>query len=240
MILLHGLFGTISNWTTVLDYFSKRYRVMIPSLPIYEGDRKYTSIEGLLSYVEDFIESLKILRPVLLGNSLGGHLALMYALRHSNNVHSMVLCGSSGLYENTSAGVSFPRRGSYEYIKSRVIDVFYDPIIVSEAFIQEIFDITKSIPKCLRVVMIAKSAQRHNMSKDLCKVHVPTLLVWGLNDKVTPPDVAHEFHTKLPNSSLKFIDKCSHVPMMEHPKYFNQLSHTFIEAHTSPRSIAVP
>ena len=77
-------------------------------------------------------------------------------------------------------------------------------------------------------VAIAKSAQRNNLAEEIPNINVPTLLVWGLNDTITPPMVAHEFNRLIPRSSLKFIDKCCHAPMMEHPEKFNELVEDFL------------
>ncbi|HIP27296.1 MAG TPA: alpha/beta hydrolase, partial [Flavobacteriaceae bacterium] len=77
--------------------------------------------------------------------------------------------------------------------------------------------------KLIRTLALAKSAIRHNMSKDLPHMKMPVCLVWGKNDKVTPPKVADEFNSLLPNSELFWIDKCGHTPMMEHPNVFNEI-----------------
>ena len=87
----------------------------------------------------------------------------------------------------------------------------------------EVFEITNSIPKVMRIIAIAKSAQRNNMAKDIVHIKVPTLLIWGLNDTITPPEVGHEFNQLIPGSNLKFIDKCCHAPMMERPAEFNEI-----------------
>jgi pimeloyl-ACP methyl ester carboxylesterase len=105
---------------------------------------------------------------------------------------------------------------------------FYSPETAGKELIDEIFETTKSIPKCMRIVAIAKSAQRNNLANELPFVKAPTLLVWGLNDTITPPLVGHEFNRLIPNSELQFIDKCCHAPMMEHPEKFNEIAETFI------------
>ena len=143
------------------------------------------------------------------------------------NVKRMVLTGSSGLFEDTMGG-SYPRRGSYDYVKERVAYTFYRPETATKELIDEVFETTKSIPKCLRIVAIAKSAQRHNMATEIPKITVPTLLIWGLNDTITPPRVAHEFNRLLPNATLRFIDKCCHAPMMEHPVLFNEIMDNYL------------
>ncbi|MDH5379617.1 MAG: alpha/beta hydrolase [Cyclobacteriaceae bacterium] len=230
LLLLHGLFGALSNWETVVGHFSKNYRVIIPLLPIYEMPIKQAGLEGLTEFVHQFVTLKKLNSMTLIGNSLGGHVGLIYTLDHPDKVKNLILTGSSGLFENTMGG-SFPRRGSYDYIKERVEYTFYDPKTASKGLVDEVFETTKSIPKCLKIVAIAKSAQRNNMREEIPAIKAPTLLIWGLNDTITPPKVAHEFNRLLSNSELQFIDKCCHAPMMEHPEQFNVLVEQFLKKH---------
>jgi pimeloyl-ACP methyl ester carboxylesterase len=227
IMLLHGLFGALSNWQGVVDRFSKNYRVVIPMLPIYDMPIREAGLDGLVKFVEGFVAQMKLDNIIIMGNSLGGHVALLYTLANESKVKKLVLTGSSGLFENAMGG-SFPKRGSYDYIKERVEYTFYSPETAGKELIDEIFETTKSIPKCMRIVAIAKSAQRNNLANELPFVKAPTLLVWGLNDTITPPLVGHEFNRLIPNSELQFIDKCCHAPMMEHPEKFNEIAETFI------------
>ena len=227
ILLLHGLFGTLSNWGGVLDKFSKSNRVIIPMLPIYEMPIREAGLEGLTVYVDKFVELMELDNMTVMGNSLGGHIALMYALENPDKVARMVLTGSSGLFENSMGG-SYPKRGDYAFIKEKVGYTFYEPEVVTEEYIQEIFETLKSIPKTLRIVAIAKSAQRNNMAHELPRIKTPTLLIWGLNDTITPPAVAHEFNKLIPNTTLRFIDKCCHAPMMERPDEFNMILEDYL------------
>lgn len=227
LMLLHGLFGALSNWEDVVNRFSPHFRVIIPMLPIYEMPIKEAGLEGLQKFVEEFVEVMELDNMIIMGNSLGGHVGILYTLHNKSKVDRLVLTGSSGLFENTMGG-SYPRRGSYDYIRERVAYTFYDPNVASKELVDEVFETTKSIPKCMRIVAIAKSAQRNNLAADLPTLDIPTLLVWGLNDTITPPMVAHEFNRLIPNSELKFIDKCCHAPMMEHPKKFNEIVENFL------------
>lgn len=227
LLLLHGLFGALSNWEGVVGRFSRKFRVVIPMLPIYEMPIKEAGLEGLRKFVEEFVAFKKLDNLIIMGNSLGGHVALLYALHNKEKVEKLILTGSSGLFEDSMGG-SYPKRGNYEYIRERVAYTFYDPNVATKELVDEVFETTRSIPKCMRIVAIAKSAQRHNMAEVIPNITIPTLLVWGLNDTITPPMVAHEFNRLIPNSELKFIDKCCHAPMMEHPDKFNQLVETFL------------
>jgi pimeloyl-ACP methyl ester carboxylesterase len=233
LLLLHGLFGALSNWDSVIESFQSRYRVVIPVMPIYEMPIKQAGIDGLVQFVEEFVRCMELQSSCLLGNSLGGHVAMVYCLRNPDACSGLILTGSSGLFENAMGG-SFPRRGSYGYIKERVEYTFFDPQTATKELIDEVYEITSSIPKCLRIVSIAKSAQRHNMAKEIIHIKKPTLLVWGLNDTITPPLVAYEFNKLIQGSELHFIDRCGHAPMMEQPARFNALLTKFLQSKVYP------
>lgn len=228
LVLLHGLFGALSNWGTVVDDFSSKYRVIIPLLPIYTMPVKQAGLEKLNEFVERFVKFKKLEGINLVGNSLGGHVGLIFTLRNPDVVKTLTLTGSSGLFEDGMGG-SYPKRGSYDYVSERVAYTFYDPKTATKDLIDEVFETTKSIPKCLRIVAIAKSAQRNNMAEEITQITCPTLLIWGLNDTITPPMVAHEFNRLIPNSTLRFVDKCCHAPMMERPERFNELLLEFLQ-----------
>jgi pimeloyl-ACP methyl ester carboxylesterase len=235
LLLLHGLFGALSNWDGVINHFSNRYRVIIPVMPIYEMPIKEAGIGGLVDFIADFVEFKQLPDFTLLGNSLGGHVGLVYTQKHPEKVQRLVLTGSSGLFEDSMGG-SYPKRGNYEYVRERVAYTFYDPAVASKELVDEVFETTKSIPRCLRIVAIAKSAQRHNVANDMHQIKIPVLLVWGLNDTITPPKVAHEFNRLLTNSELRFIDKCCHAPMMEHPDIFNEYLDDFLSRHLAQKA----
>lgn len=228
LLLLHGLFGALSNWDGVIRHFSKDFRVIIPLLPIIDMPIREATIEGLVAFVEKFVAQKDLKDVTLLGNSLGGHLALVYTLKNSSNVKKIVLAGSSGLFENSMGG-SYPKRGDRKYVEDRVRYTFYDPNTATTELIDEVFDITNSIRKGLNIVSVAKSAQRQNLAHEISVIKQPVMLIWGLNDTITPPSVAHEFNRLLPNSELKFIDKCGHAPMMEQPEKFNEYLDEFLK-----------
>ena len=229
IILLHGLMGGLSNFKDVIDFFSsKNYKVVIPELPIYTLPLKETSVTVFSDFLEDFVKFKKFNNPILLGNSLGGHIGLIFSYKNPNLVKSLVLTGSSGLYEN-SMGESYPKRENYEYIKRKTEEVFYNPKVATKEIVDEVFETVNNRDKLVRTLSIAKSAIRHNMSSDLPNIKTPTLLIWGENDLVTPPEVAVEFNSLLPNSELIWIKKCGHAPMMEHPKEFNRILFNWLD-----------
>lgn len=220
VILLHGLLGELSNFEYLMEVLpTKGYRVVAPLFPVYDLDRKNTSVAGLAEYLNNFVIEKDFNDFTLLGNSLGGHVALYYSYHFPGRTHSIALTGSSGLYED-AMGATFPKRGDKKYIEQKTREVFYDPNFATDELLKNVYKTTNNLRKALSLVYFAKSAIRHNMSKELLEMKMPVCIIWGKNDIVTPPKVAEEFHQLLPNSELHWIDKCGHAPMMERPEEF--------------------
>lgn len=222
LILLHGLFGALSNFKEVVDHFSPKYKVVIPMLPLYDLPIIDTSAKRLAKFLDKFITFKGYSEVYLLGNSLGGHVALIYTRNHPDKVKALILTASSGLYEN-AFGSSFPRREDKEFIRNKVALTFFDPKHATDELVDECFEIVNDRNRVIRILAIAKSAIRHNMAKDLPNMNMPACLIWGKNDTITPPEVAEEFQDKLPDAELFWIDECGHAPMMEHPQTFNHI-----------------
>jgi 2-hydroxy-6-oxonona-2,4-dienedioate hydrolase len=229
MIILHGLMGGLSNFDAVTDYFSEKgYKVIIPELPIYGMSLLKTNVKSFANYLHDFIEFLALEEVILLGNSLGGHIGLYHTKLYPKKVKALIITGSSGLYESAMGG-GYTKRGDYEVIKKKAQDVFYDPKVATKAIVDEVFETVNDRNKLIKTVAIAKSAIRHNMSKDLPNMKLPVCIVWGENDTVTPPEVGREFNELLPNSELFWIEKCGQAAMMEHPQEFNRILNDWLE-----------
>ncbi len=228
LVLLHGLFGALSNFEGIIRHFSGKCNVIVPILPIFELPIRKVSVTGLVDYVVDFVEFKGYQKVHVLGNSLGGHIALLYALARPDRVASIILTGSSGLFES-AMGTSFPKRGDYEFIKKKTQATFYSPEVASKELVDEVFDIVNDRNKAIRVVATAKSAVRHNLGDKLHQIKAPTLLVWGKQDQITPAFVGEKFHELIGNSRLIFLDECGHAPMMEHPQAFNRHLEHFLQ-----------
>jgi hydrolase, alpha/beta domain protein len=228
IIVLHGLMGGLSNFEGVISFFSGRYKVVVPELPLFSMPLLTTSVKTLAKYIHKFIKHKKFEKVILLGNSLGGHVGLLYTKLYPKEVKALILTGSSGLYESAMSE-GYPRRGDYEFIKKKCEEVFFDPAVATKEIVDEVFENISDRSKLIKTLALAKSAIRHNMAKDLPKMTTPVCLIWGKNDSVTPPKVAEEFHELLPNSELFWIDKCGHAPMMEHPDEFNEVLNKWLE-----------
>jgi pimeloyl-ACP methyl ester carboxylesterase len=230
LMLLHGLFGALSNFADLINHFSKTHKVVVPILPLLELDLLHTSVGGLQKFVQRFIEHRNYNNINLLGNSLGGHVALIHVLKNPERIKTLTLTGSSGLFEN-GMGDTYPKRGDREYIRKKTELTFYDPAMATEELVSEVFEITNNRLKVIKIIALAKSAIRNNLGEELNEIKQPTCLIWGNNDSITPPFVGKEFQKLIPHSELHFIDKCGHAPMMEVPNEFNTILSSFLSKH---------
>jgi pimeloyl-ACP methyl ester carboxylesterase len=197
----------------------------------------HTSVGGLQKFVHKFIEYQDYQNVHLLGNSLGGHVAILHVLKQPERIKSLILTGSSGLFEN-GMGDTYPKRGDYDYIKKKTELTFYDPKVASKELVDEVYEIVNNRLKAIKIIALAKSAIRNNLGEDINQIKQPTLLIWGNNDAITPPFVGREFQRLIPNSELHFIDKCGHAPMMEVPEEFNRILHKFLTKLNEPAAVA--
>ena len=237
LLLLHGLFGALSNFMDLIEYFRNHYKVIVPILPLFDLDILHTSVGGLQKFAYKFIEARNYRNIHLLGNSLGGHVGLLHALRHPERIRSLILTGSSGLFEN-GMGDTYPKRGDYDYIRKKTELTFYDPTLASKELVDEVYEIVNSRMKVIKIIALAKSAIRNNLGEEISQIRLPTLLVWGNNDTITPPFVGREFNKLIPNSELHFIDKCGHAPMMEVPEEFNRILFKFLTKLNESAAVA--
>jgi len=233
LMLLHGLFGALSNFSDLINHFRRTHKVVVPLLPLLELDLLHTSVGGLQKFVNKFVEHRGYRDIHLMGNSLGGHVALVHILKNPDRIKSLILTGSSGLFEN-GMGDTYPKRGDREYIRNKTALTFYDPAMATEDLVNEVFEITNNRLKVIKIIALAKSAIRNNLGEEISQIKQPTCLIWGNNDTITPPFVGKEFHRLIPNSELHFIDKCGHAPMMEVPGEFNRILEGFLAKLKSP------
>lgn len=227
LLLLHGLFGSLSNFSSILQHFGRKHNVIVPILPVFEMPLLKLSVTAMTEYVDKFIQYKGYEKVHLVGNSLGGHISLLYALQNPGKVAAITLTGSSGLFES-AFGSTFPKRGDYEYIRKKTQEIFYDAAHATANLVDEVYNAVNDRNKAIRILATAKSAIRSNLRDKLHQLKLPTLIIWGRQDNVTPLFVGQEFNRLIKGSKLVVLDKCGHAPMMERSEVFNAHLGSFI------------
>jgi pimeloyl-ACP methyl ester carboxylesterase len=220
VILLHGLMGEMDHWDSALESLGRHCRPIALELPIFDAGLTDVSVPGLADHVRRFMETLELAPSVVGGNSLGGHVALELALSHPGWITGLILAGSSGLFERTFTR-KVPHRPTAGYVRSRMEEIFYDPTLVTPQWVESIRHIVTTPRLARRVLRVAQAAKRHNVEERLGNIRVPTLIVWGKEDRITPPEIAERFHARIPGSHLVYLPNCGHAPMLERPDAFD-------------------
>lgn len=237
MILLHGLFGALSNWESVFPLFSAYSKPIALSLPILNGHRSWVKVKALAAFTEYFILKRSLAPVALCGNSLGGHVAMRLCLAAPHLVDCLVLSGTSGLYEHSVD--TLPVRPDKRFIRDHMARVFFNREFITEAAVDEIHKIVVDRMNVLNIIHAARSAKKDNLLRLLPQIKVPTLLLWGEDDQVTTMEVAELFHKHIPNARLVSIKGCGHAPMIEKPEWFSEQVKGFLAEHSRFSKAAV-
>lgn len=179
--------------------------------------------------MEAFLDAERVMPAVVVGHSLGGHVALDLALHAPERVRTLVLSGSSELLE-PSGTRGVPRRPSAEFVRERMTEAFHDPAMVTAERVDAVRDILSRRGYPLRAIQVSRSARRSNVEDRLSEIRCPTLLVWGTEDRITPRDVAIRFLNRIPSATLRLVPKCGHAPMLEHPEAFARAVQEFVDS----------
>ena len=230
LVLLHGLFGALSNWDTVQPLMAQYAKPIALSLPLLTAHRSEVKVKALALYAEYFVRNRGLAPVSLCGNSLGGHVALRLCLAAPELVDTLVLTATSGLYEHSVD--SLPVRPGREFVEEHMSKVFVNEQFITEEAIGEIVKILEDRGRVLNLIHAARSAKKDNLKDVLGQIKVPTLLLWGEDDQVTTMEVAEMFHKLIPNSQLVTIKKCGHAPMIEHPEWFSEEVKKFLKKHS--------
>jgi pimeloyl-ACP methyl ester carboxylesterase len=230
VVLLHGLFGALSNWDSVQPLMTGYARPIALSFPLLTAHRSEVKVKALSLFTEYFIRERNLAPVTLCGNSLGGHVALRLYLAAPELVDCLVLTATSGLYEHSVD--SLPVRPGREFVADHMQRVFHNKDLITDAAVNEIVNILEDRTRVLNLIHAARSAKKDNLKDVLPDVKVPTLLLWGEDDEVTTMEVAEMFHKLIPNSKLVTIKNCGHAPMIEHPQWFSGEVEKFLKEHS--------
>jgi len=210
VVLLHGLLGAPDHWEATLAALSRGWRGLALRLPIFDLPADDLSIRRLATHVREFLDAQRIAPAVVVGNALGGHVALDLALRHPDRVRALVLTGSSGFLERSfSPGVS--RRPSEEFVRSKMEEIFYDATLVTPEWVESIRALVNRRSHALRLLQISRSAKHENLEERLGEVRCP----------------------------IRFVPNCGHGPMLGQPAAFAEHVTEFLDTLPGlPTSVA--
>ncbi len=229
LVFLNGLLGMNEHWFGMLGPLSKRAECILVQPPLLEMKGKGCSVDGVTQLTIAVPESICDQPAVLLGNSLGGHVSLRVALERPDLVRGLALIGSSGLFERSfEKGVQ--HSPSHDWIDNKIKGLFFDPEFHAiPALVDAAYDKLRHRSAARALVKLGRSAKRDHLGDRLHEIRCPVVIPWGKQDQVTPPEVAEQFHAKLPESKLVWMDGCGHAPQIERPDLVQQAVSGFLD-----------
>ncbi len=230
IVFLHGLLGSIYNYIDVFQYYSKKYRVVMPYLPMYDSPLNECSVKSLGDYLETFVKDiLNNQKIILVGTSTGAGASIYYSVKPNNSVKALVLCGSVGLgHTPLTVGKGIPRN-NFDYIQYYARSLFFDTSIPPHEMMLDVFNAVQDNEIVLRIIRLAKTAIKITESEIIQSIKKPTLLIWGESDNITPLYTAEKFNNLIENSVLRIIPNCGHVVSQEKPFVFIDYLNDFLK-----------
>jgi pimeloyl-ACP methyl ester carboxylesterase len=255
VLLVHGLGGSVENWAPNIGPLSRYHRVFALDLLGFGRSDKLPivrSIFDLVRFIGDFMQAMQIEKASLIGNSLGGGLALQFAIESPEKVTSLVLVDNAGMGRETIRDfklVSIPLLGEILTRPSRKgmvglwRKIVYDPSVITGELLDLTYDLA-TLPGARRALLstlragIGFRGQRDKLTKALLEkigtIAVPALIIWGRQDRILPVAHAEICRRRLPDSELHLFDNCGHMPQIEHPDEFNRLTLEFLARRAAP------
>lgn len=214
VVFLHGLVGLNEHWEGVVDRVSHAVRCTLFELPLLQLRGSDCSVTGVTRFTTDFLRQRHTEPVVLVGNSFGGHVALRIALESPELVRGLVLAGSSGLIEKTMVR-EITVRPSREWLVRKIGELFYDQSFMRDADVDRAHRELTDRGGARAMVKLSRSARSDHLGEKISAIEQPSLLIWGKQDIVTPPEAADGFRARLRNSRIVWFDRCGHAPMIE-------------------------
>ncbi|MGP1347755.1 MAG: alpha/beta fold hydrolase [Phycisphaerales bacterium] len=216
IVFLNGLLGQNEQWFGVLGPIAARGECVLIQPPLLKMRGAGGTVLGVTRVVESVLDALVDRPAVLVGNSLGGHMALRIAAARPDLVRGIALIGSSGLFEKSfEQGVQ--RDPSRQWLDAKIRELFADDSRLEPGLVDRVYEELRNRHSARAFVKLGRSAKRDHLGSLLPEVRAPVELIWGRQDVVTPPSVAEEFARLLPEARIHWIDSCGHAPQLERP-----------------------
>lgn len=238
VVFLHGLVGLNEHWESVVERVRGSVRCVLFELPLLQLRGDECSIHGATDLTARFLREELDEPAILVGNSFGGHVALRIALEHPSSVRGLVLAGSSGLIEKSMVS-DIQIRPSKEWLRRKIGELFFDQNLMREADLDRAFAELSDRGGARAMVKLSRSARRDHLGERIADIAAPTLLIWGRQDVVTPPEAAEGFQRMIRDNKLVWLDRCGHAPMIERPEEFARELLAFAERFAVARSASL-
>lgn len=236
VILLHGLGGSLGNWTANTAAFAKNYHVIaLDQVGFGKSDKPFLKyrVGTYVDFLDKFMSELKIEKASLVGNSMGGWVAGLMAIKYPDRVEKIVLADAAGIIPaNLNAAQIYQLNNSTrDEIRANLKLVFATPALQNnEALVDQLMTARVAANDGGTINSLIESIIRKEdfLNERLGEIKKPTLIIWGKEDGLLPVADALTFKKGIANSELVVFDECGHIPQFEKAADFNKAVMTFL------------
>jgi pimeloyl-ACP methyl ester carboxylesterase len=233
LILLHGLGGSKEMWMGNLGALSAKYHVYaIDQIGFGHSDKPLLDyrIATFSDFLYGFMQSQHVSKASLVANSLGGWIALDFAIQHPEMVDRLVLADSAGITWQEPANLN---PASVTGMRSMLEAILYDKKSVTDALAQQVLTnrMKTNDGYTIQRTIAGFSAENQFEDAKLASMHAPTLVVWGREDGLLPLSYGEKLRDSIPGAKMVVFDQCGHVPQIEQTEEFNQTVLDFLSKH---------
>ena len=257
LVLIHGMSASLESWQCNMDALARRHRTIALDVVWFgKSDKPAREVSGdyLAGFMTGFMDAVGVRRAVLVGNSMGGMIAVKTALQYPDRVAGLVLVSSAGFGPELTwwlrlravlpiAKILRPSLPMYRYaVRGLVHDPRVVPDDMIEAFVEMANqpDASDAHRRVLRYGVDWRGLKPDALKevRDAAQaIRVPTLIIWGKQDRVVPVAHAEIARQAIPDARLHLFDRCGHMPMVEKPDEFNVLVNEFVASHIPSRVV---
>jgi len=229
IVFLHGLVGLNDHWEDLVKRIEHRSRCVLVQMPLLNLEGEDCSIQGATVLTIRFLEQYLRSEPVVLvGNSFGGHIAAKIAIQRPDLTRGLVLAGASGLIEKSMVS-DIQIKPSRDWLARKIGELFFDQSKMNPSDVDRAHKVLTARGSARAMVRLSRTARKNHLGEQLSNIQAPTLLVWGRQDVVTPPEACEQFAAKIPNNRVLWLDQCGHVPMVEKVEEFAKEMNAFLD-----------
>jgi pimeloyl-ACP methyl ester carboxylesterase len=232
LLVLHGGNGA-GRWLPFMAELAARHDVIVPEHPGYGSSDTpawLDNIQDLARFYLDFLDQLGLDHVDLVGFSLGGWIAAELAVRDTRRLNSLTLVSAAGIHVPGVPQVDTFLVNDEQLVRSLFHDQKRADAVLADMRRPELEDVVlKNRTTTAKLVWQPRGYDPH-LHKWLHRIGIPTLIVWGANDKIYPPDYAHAYQRLIPGSKLAIIPECGHVPQAEQPQAFVAALEGFLDS----------
>jgi pimeloyl-ACP methyl ester carboxylesterase len=236
LILLHGLGGYAERWSNVLPFLSKKFHLFVLDMIGYGQSDKPTADytpEFFAKYVFDFMEHLGIKKTSMIGTSLGGQVVIECASTQSPTIDKITLISPAGIMRKSTPVLDAYTMAALYPTKEAIMNAYKMMVgpdkQVSEISVERfLHNMSRPNAKMVFLSTLLGLKNAPDIYDKLEKISVPTLLIWGKEDKLIPFEYSKEFLSSIKNCELIPMEGCGHSPYVEDPEKLSELVLEFL------------